>query len=1591
MAKQVIVSALEEVIGEYVLNIDKENLKISALRGKIKLENVQLDGDLLGSHILGSMGLSGFGILSCWAKSVKITIPLKNLEKEVTKIEMEGCHLVCLPLLPSTAHKLYGAGTTLDPRCTLRTRAKRAKLARFEKNYMSGRIPGEGPVAKRILRAVKGVEREQKKKHKRRGSKLQTDQDEEQSSLMSLVSDLGGDTDVDSSFNDPSNTSNSEGNLSSDDLPQLPRDWKVKLREKIFRNLEASMYNVHVRCEVSEGGLDFCHPDHFKKKFQKKSTPQDAEAGTSTQPKPYDQRAFAFGATLDSFVVRTANEAWELGSHEKQKQTAETDHLGPNPYDARNNKQISLNNMSMYWDDNPPFLISETELLCSKDHKLSADQIHARIEAAMTALYKQQEPGPKIRESLQLSGKKKNDPAPTLPERQHEYCYKDFSFRLRQKLSDRTEPGPISCQAEFPPFIWNVTFRPHQFVQYQKLKSAMLSQQRFDTMVRQRPGVSPLKSPMEWWKYAIGCVTSRPNARPWVDVLRISQHRTRYIDLVRKKLAKSAEHSGFHGGLSDAESAELVAMEDLLPLEALLSFHLVALRQHTNSSVAGKGSEKRSKGAESPARPRAISRPISLIFGGGRSRISSQKQNVFTPIPAPRPPNTAQSNKNGNSSMSLLEAMTVRLGKKMWMTNWKIYDASLTITLLSASDKEIARLVCTTGGNMKAMGPGKMDYFFNVTQFEIDDCQTGTGENSKILVVQSVTDTEMDLPDDLSSDISLNMSFPATESNATASFMDLPSPGVVCRFAASRENGRSTKLSFSAHPATLIWTRPCFDAVAEFFGAPSSALQTELTRHLRNVATPLARRAQLAFHSQSNFMFHMNVAAPKVWIPFASSNADSTGALFLDAGNFRMSCTKLESHPHMTWNVNASDIRANFAKWTLADVRKRVASPLPFLITGPYSSVHGVSSIIRPFQVHASSAVRDIVAGQVVDTSEMPEGPTSCVEISISPVCLNLVDAEVLARAIGRWYSQGLVSMRGRASRSDRAAREANEGSQESWTSSKGRNDMPFSLTVAVEKIEMALEGHSKINFPDEKSIESHETSLYGEYAPATRTYVVEVFNILVRRSKYHDVTATKFLVTDVSIVQLRDPSEYVPMKTRHEADETQYSILQRGTHKEHLGTTSKAFQTELGSFDSFSGSEVLRASLFHDSSIHLDEVEIDIDSVILRVTPTTLKDCAKGIRKILELVQLMTSEMERKVHEEGRKARRRDRKDGKYNLQDVYCKMASLSHIPCVATGTIHDYSAHRPTSPALSSHSIGSETQSPEETGKRSPSDSSLLLRVTIRDGTLLAGRPTVATRLPRGSRNSKLYRQRISFAVVQVLSNALIMFQSIENPDASGTKTLHISVDNLSASVDTEFVRIPTSQLSPMIGPMGAEFRVVNATENLGTVVSHDISLDCENIKSSLTPNDLSILVSLVTTMLRRLRGVHDVGSSKQQQPHGRSSSFPLVSYQKRGTGIATNVRMEFHTLSFVVLRDFQTKYGAPEFLAFNLTDVKARLGGCMSALSGEIGGTVSVDFYNAEVSDWEYAVEPFPIALCIDQMPNELVSTSCLMFPCHVDAL
>ena len=1198
----------------------------------------------------------------------------------------------------------------------------------------------------------------------------------------------------------------------------------------------------------------------------------------------------------------------------------------------------------------------------------------------------QQEPGTKIRESLVVDVKKyrsqqkengTNDE--TLEEyRSHQYIFQDVQCQARQKMSDRTEPGPISCQAEFLPLQLDFKFRPHQFVQYQKLKSAMLSQQRFDTMLRQRPKESPIENPKEWWKYAFGCITTRPNSRPWDDVIQITRCRDRYIDLTVKRLRKGSNGSGFHSGLSDSDSMELLQFEDLLPIEALLSFHLIALRKFIEGSQDNKEKEKPIDKSSTSRGRKLGPGNLSRIFKS-RSKSRPKSESSFVPLdpetpssaalasscPLPRKPQATST--RPQDSMSLLEAMTVRLGKKVWFINFKFFHATITVTLLSASDQEIVRLRSEMAGTIKYFGRGKTDYFFDVTRFEAADCQTENGEKGTILVLNPAYAQESPLADndeddnddddstDLSADLALTPSFTG-EMKQTTSFMDLPPPGVVCRLAAAREKG-ITKLSFSAHPATLMWTRQCFDAVAEFFGAPSSKMQTELTSHLKHVATPLARKAQLTFLSQSTLLLHVNIAAPKIWVPFLSKGSD--GALFLDAGNLRYSYKKEDGQSNVTWSLDANDIQVNFARWHLSEVRERISNPWLSTTVEP-SRQNRVTSIIRPFQVNVDGGMEERELATEVGTGEKLRynGAVRYVNVSVGTIAVNLVDAEVLARAIGKWYSRGILSVRGRGSSKgqsryeDQAAFSSTYGVHErAIRNFQSRNSTPHCLSLTVEKLEMALEGHSKLTFSDERSVESHETSHFGQFASPTRTYVVEVFDFKLNRTKNHDIIATKIHVADASIVQLKSPSEYTPMKNRHDARESQYCILERGTPSgEHAGNEE--------------GSAVLRIVMLHDGTIHLDEVEVDIDPIILRVTPTSLKDCTKGIRKIVEIVQLLTREMERKVHEEGRKARKRDRE--KSDLEAVIAD------------------SETRPVSPAFSVTSeltdAQSLTQRSDITGSesKSPTDSSLIFKLTVKDGCILAGRPTFSSPVSKSSRKVQRLRQNYSFAVVQVVSNILVMFQSVENADTSGSKTLHVSLDNLCGTVDTEFEKLSLVQASPMIGPTGAEFRLVNRTENFGCPVSNDISLDCEHFMSCLTPNDLSILISIVDIMLQRLRGIHGpVTNVEDKNVARRNPISSLMKHKKHGTGIATNIRVELQNFSFVVLRTFQSKYGAPEFLSFNLKELKARLTGCMSALTGESTAYISMDFFNSEISEWEHAVEPFPMKIQVDQMPNELI--------------
>jgi hypothetical protein len=73
--------------------------------------------------------------------------------------------------------------------------------------------------------------------------------------------------------------------------------------------------------------------------------------------------------------------------------------------------------------------------------------------------------------------------------------------------------------------------------------------------------------------------------------------------------------------------------------------------------------------------------------------------------------------------------------------------------------------------------------------------------------------------------------------------------------------------------------------------------------------------------------------------------------------------------------------------------------------------------------------------------------------------------------------------------------------------------------------------------------------------------------------------------------------------------------------------------------------SEFISGCHFHDGGKHVDEVELDIASVILKVTPTSISDCTMWLARAIELISVASKEMERRVHERGRNARSEEHK----------------------------------------------------------------------------------------------------------------------------------------------------------------------------------------------------------------------------------------------------------------------------------------------------------------------------------------------------------
>jgi len=1696
VGKKFISRVMEEFLGEYILNISEENLKLGIVRGKLKLDNVQLDGDLIGSHILGVVGLSGFGILSCTAMRLSATIPWGKLEKEPTRFELSALNIICVPLLPSNADRMFGAGTKNDPKCTLKTRAKRSVLARFERNFFSWRIPGEGPP------------RPNQNNRGSSGEDINKSWDCESQSQRSVYSGtsiedshVGPDQDGNGSVS--SNGQLEENDASHENTSEAQQNtWRRKLVLKMFRNIEVKICDIHLRCEVSEGSLNL-EPTRTHHKSESNSK------DFSDTNMPSDQRSFAFGFTIDSLVIKSANSEWQTGNIDwntekkctpKRGNNVETPQVGD---DEKRYKVLQAKKLSMYWDDNPPVLISDCHILNCSDHMLSSNKCLTRIRLALEIMGTYQDPGEEILNMLEGRDIKKINTNLSGPCKEHDYCLSPSSLELRITLSNIDQSGPTQCFAELLPCHFDLQLRPHQVQQYKTLRNMTIAQQRLDTMLHQRPHSTPSEDPRAWWRYIISCVVTRPNVRPWRDVLQITSRRSRYIELVMKKILSAQKGGGFHGGLAEEESLELIRLEDLLPIEALLSFHLVALRnmvdlkkptakaktpkmrsrkkstemslkslsisrrtlftsQRTplkqrkcgddtfedtislNNSIISTSSfesdsytpERRIRFVQIPKSPLKYQSPLSSprtdIGGGGasirntiapisffatelrsseiaeKSTKSPPKQSMGSRKSRSLRPKSKYGNEHITESLSILSfdeesrkldrfldkqkggiqsennngnEGEVNENPPMHIT-FQIQIVSLTVVLLEkSSESPILQADIQASGCVENSGTGTT-LLFDLKNVEVKDCMHNMTKfltfhdalNTRVIDTSLFNSSSKKLGSEDEhvqgySSLSLEK-LKEVQKKAFAEYLllqtntDVPLPprGVVCRLLASASSS-GLSLTISACAATLIWNTAFLKTVADSFfpGRPSE--MRVLHRQLRNAATPLAHKTQLALTSPNFLSLRINIDAPKLWFPISPKVSD--GALFVDAGRLKMSLSKPEQVTTLHWVADSTKIQVKFVRGlsrlftydniescspTLSNSREDIPVILPFDIHLTLDKIGEGPTVVAREDVENSS-----------NTSETFREKSSKLKIRFSKISLNLVDVEVLAKAIGNWYATQLLSVKRRGEGLEM------RDPQPSFHPSNNHT-ICLSISVSIKSIEMMLEGQQTFLSSNEKN---QKYSSIGERIPK-RTYKVQILGIFISRNINNCIRNSHLKVNDIRIVQMGRKCKGRLKETTNSSEFTHHQILafvgvnerkklalsRSNLFLNHLMIPPKddvricgeagsspwhSAHHHISDLENYEGA--LTATLLQDESNHINDVDIDLNYLCIHITPTSLSDFSKALSRILELIEITTREMERRVHETGRTAR------------IVGCrKSCNKSLVEDDNTSLCKEISCEKVST------------------------DSSLLVKVNLKDASLFATWPIVTVSSVSCAKNRS--EENIDDVVVQIFSSALIMFQSIENTDASGTKTTHVSIDSLSSSIGEELKPVPGIEVPPIIGPFAAEFRLVSSTVDSGTVVSQDSSLDFDSVKASVTPRDLRILICVCQNITCKLQSIVARRSNENEKTSGILSLFH---YRKKGTAVAASIRLEVQPFSIVLLHSLKKSDNRKPL--FDLKGrIRGKLQGCASAMAGDIRCDLAVNFFNPTMSDWESVFEPSFFLIEVEQLPNEVmfnISTSHLI--------
>lgn len=386
----------------------------------------------------------------------------------------------------------------------------------------------------------------------------------------------------------------------------------------------------------------------------------------------------------------------------------------------------------------------------------------------------------------------------------------------------------------------------------------------------------------------------------------------------------------------------------------------------------------------------------------------------------------------------------------------------------------------------------------------------------------------------------------------------------------------------------------------------------------------------------------------------------SDGALFVDSGKLKMFVSKPEQVTTVHWVADSTNIQVKFVRGlsslfqsdniessspNLSNSREDIPVILPFEIHLTFDKI-GEGPRVKPREDVENSS----------NASETFEKKSSKLQIRFSKISLNLVDVEVLAKAIGNWYAMQLLSVKRRGE-----GLEINDRKNSLHLSSK--NTACLSISVSIKSIEMMLEGQQTFSSTNENN---QRQSTIGK-RPPKRTYTVQILGIRITRNVNSCIRNSQLTVNDIRIVQMGRKHKGRLIKTTKSSEFAQHQILTFGhapktkelalsgnkmfpNHrmnppKDDFGTCDEAgsspwHSTHPNTSDSEISEGALTATLLHDEGNHINDVDIDLNYLCIHITPTSLSDFSHALSRILELIEIMTRGMERKVHEAGRSAR---------------------------------------------------------------------------------------------------------------------------------------------------------------------------------------------------------------------------------------------------------------------------------------------------------------------------------------------------------------